>query len=568
MNINNPTTQSALKPSEDYVRAVTNSALWAAAGDALGWITELSGGQAGVKRRIGASKVTKPVSWTRMVGGRGGVKIDLPAGTYSDDTQLRLAVSRSIRGDGTFDVETFAKIEITVWPTYALGGGLGTKAAALNLSRRGVNWFSNFYERGVQSYITGGGNGAAMRIQPHVWASRGNIDEMLLNVLRDAIVTHGHPHGFCGAVFHALALRDIGLTRNIPDPNKWKVYIEQFEYLSELITNDHQLSAFWRPAWEKKTGHSLEYALLTAQSEAMHDYEIVYKLLDANRADYHAILSGLQCLTDRFRGSGFKTALAASALAFIYKDNTVEQALVCAANELDSDTDTIASMAGALLGMLSPRAPIWEIQDRDYIVYEAARTAAIAYKQPQQSFSYPDLGRWNPPVSQSTSVGKLDDKLFIAGLGSLDVRSREYSTTDAVWQWFELPFGQTILAKRKAKLTNSIEKGQLPEQRKLSIPSRQLVLEELGASATLPYLPFIQFDTKKNAGNSEPSRDRGDFRSSIDKSTDEVIASEFDNLVLGELLNRCIDSSQSVESAIAFASIIAKAKLARMKKHR
>lgn len=56
--------------------------------------------------------------------------VDLPAGCYSDDTQLRLATSGSILGDAHFDVETFAKVELTIWPSYALGGGRGTKAAA------------------------------------------------------------------------------------------------------------------------------------------------------------------------------------------------------------------------------------------------------------------------------------------------------------------------------------------------------------------------------------------------------------------------------------------------------
>ncbi|UEG33314.1 ADP-ribosylglycohydrolase family protein [Enterobacter ludwigii] len=190
---------------------IVNSSLWAAAGDSLGWISELVNGRMGLERRIGSQRLSKPVAWSRIVGGRGGPKVALPAGTYSDDTQLRLAVSRSIRGNGFFDVENFAKIELTVWPSYALGGGVGTKTAAQNLAKRTVNWFNNFYSTGRQSYFSSGGNGAAMRIQPHVWSSCGNRseDEILLDVLKDSLVTHGHPHGFCGAIFHAKALLDI-----------------------------------------------------------------------------------------------------------------------------------------------------------------------------------------------------------------------------------------------------------------------------------------------------------------------------------------------------------------------
>jgi ADP-ribosylglycohydrolase len=167
---------------------VLRSALWAAAGDALGWITELSRGESGVRYRTGNASVSRPVAWTRTIGGRLGPRVDLPAGTYSDDTQLRLAVGRSIRGNGSFDVEAFAKIELTVWPTYALGGGLGTKAAASNLSRRGVNWFSNFFGVNGQAYTSSGGNGAAMRIQPHVWSLPPGSKDLLPNVLRNALV--------------------------------------------------------------------------------------------------------------------------------------------------------------------------------------------------------------------------------------------------------------------------------------------------------------------------------------------------------------------------------------------
>src|SRR4051812_5768683 len=95
-------------------QAVVSSALWAAAGDALGWMTELARGESGVVHRTGFPTVSAPVDWQRMIGGRAGPRVDLPAGTYSDDTQLRLAVCRAIRGDGEFDVEAFAKVEVTV----------------------------------------------------------------------------------------------------------------------------------------------------------------------------------------------------------------------------------------------------------------------------------------------------------------------------------------------------------------------------------------------------------------------------------------------------------------------
>lgn len=555
-------------------RAVVHSALWAAAGDALGWITELSHGPAGVVRRTGAPTVTKPVEWQHVIGGRNGPKVDLPAGTYSDDTQMRLAVSRSIRGDGSFDAETFAKIEVTVWPTYALGGGLGTKAAALSLSRRSVNWFSNFFESGRQKYANGGGNGAAMRIQPHVWSASNGSDSLVLDVLRDAIVTHGHPHGFCGAVFHALCLADTIQNDGVPEPADWASYIDRFMDLPRLIAKEPQLDAFWRSAWEKNSGMSITTAIEKMSNEARQDLEIVVRVLTmAGVEGYHEVLGQLGCLTPKFRGSGFKTALAALALAHLFRDREIEECLANAANELESDTDTIATMAGALLGAVSPRAPEWPIQDQDYIVQEARRLSAIARGQPQDSFSYPDLGHWNPPAKQNASIGWFDGELVIAGLGQLTSHGPEYRSGDAIWQWFSLPFGQTIFAKRKSYIKDQIAATQLPGPRQKARNKNQLLSNTVQNNLTQPSLPLRESEPMEpphrttSKSHSVPSFTHT-RRDTVDAWSDEAISSNFDDSTLGRLLNRCIDQSQSVEATIGFAAIIAKAKLARQRRRR
>ena len=128
--------------------------------------------------------------WKRRIGGRAGVTVALPQGCYSDDSQLRLATGRAIRSDG-FDVEMFAKVELPVWLSYALGAGRSTSAAATNLARRKVQWFANTFK----DWTNSGGNGAAMRIQPHVWAARNLDDPMtfLPDVVRNSICTHSHP---------------------------------------------------------------------------------------------------------------------------------------------------------------------------------------------------------------------------------------------------------------------------------------------------------------------------------------------------------------------------------------
>ncbi len=553
--MNNHFTES--RDFTDYERAIINSALWAASGDALGWMTELAPDKSNVKYRTGLAKVQAPAPWKRLINGRNGPQVKLPAGTYSDDTQLRLAVCRAIRGNGSFDVEVFAKVELTIWPTYALGGGLGTKIAAQNLAKRGVNWFSNFYEKNDHKYINGGGNGAAMRIQPHVWSSINDPTSMLLNVLRDALVTHGHPHGFCGAVLHALILRETIIQNKIPSVESWKKFIDNFLVIPELLKKDAQLSTFWLPTWEENSKVKFIDAINQTHHEVILDLNKIQQiLLSTSKNKYSDILEALDCKSNFYRGSGLKTALAALSLAHLFEMEKIEDALILAANELNSDTDTIATMAGAILGAIAKEPPQWEIQDREYLILEAKRLANIAYKIPEQSFNYPELSQWNPPLSQTAAITATNSGLQIAGLGNIIKDGEEYTFGSFIWQWFRLPFGQRILGKYKndLEITEHQEGKEVIADEKV-IRSKSSAIEQSDLFDAPLHKPQMMAIRPKRSYDS------------LDYLTDEVIKSNFDNYKLGLLLNQLIDSSESIDLAVAFASIIAKAKLARKKRH-
>lgn len=545
-------------------RMVINSALWAAAGDALGWITELSYGAANVMRRSGVTIVEKPVAWNRVIGGRTGPKVALPAGTYSDDTQLRLAVSRCIRSGGGFDAEAFAKIELTVWPSYALGAGRGTKAAAANLARRSTAWYSNFFESGSLGYLQGGGNGAAMRVQPHVWARESTGAELVLAVLRDALITHGHPQGFCGAVFHALTLQATISAGTVALPELWVDAVETFPDIPAILDSDPQLAAFWRAAWESKMGTTLPDALQAMRDASLRDIDAVNACAKSMMPhEYSLVLEALGCTSQEFRGAGFKTALAASVLSHMYREGSPAKALAQAANELESDTDTIATMAGAILGACAEAAPEWPIQDRDYIVREATRLARIAAGQPCESFVYPDLARWSPPASQLAAVGTVGDDVALVGLGPIKAEGDQYRSGDSIWQWYRLPFGQTVLAKRKATLPK-VSEDQMPELASLPKIGH-------GTKARDPHARqgTLSFEESRNNMAEVPRQDMRNIEGeswSIDRATDHAIRSNFDPVVVGTLLNRCLDETESIEQVVAFAAILGKARLARRRR--
>ncbi|GCE78995.1 ADP-ribosylglycohydrolase family protein [Komagataeibacter oboediens] len=550
----------------DYERAVINSALWAVAGDALGWMTELSRGTSGVEHRTGRKRVSETTEWKRVIGGRSGVTVDFPAGTYSDDTQLRLCVSRSIRGDGSFDVEAFAKVEVTTWQGYCLGAGVGSKAAAANLSKRGVNWFSNFFATDQQRYISAGGNGAAMRIQPHVWSASGTLDEMISRVLRDALVTHGHPHGFCGAIFHSLCLWEVLSTRKVPSIESAMNFVSYMQEIPSAIERDSELASLWEPTWERETGKSLKQSIHEFQLEAQSDISKIKNIFGASKSpDYHEILHQLGCLTDKYRGSGFKTALAALTLCQIYSPERIEEALALSANELESDTDTITTMAGAMLGALAKNEPNWALQDIAYIRKEAGRMVSIAQRERTSSFAYPDVSSWEPPSNQSDAVVRWQDSLALSGLGKLEPKGREYKSGPSIWQWFVLPFGQSIFAKRRAIIKGNTSGKQMPR----NTPERPVDTRGSQNNKQQERLDFTVAEAQKRGGDAtdhqKPLPHLERFPG-LDKATDIIIASGFDNEIIGRLINLSIEETGGIEAAVGLSAIVAKARLARMRR--
>ncbi|WP_179298394.1 ADP-ribosylglycohydrolase family protein [Burkholderia ubonensis] len=586
-------------------KAIVNSALWAAAGDALGWITELTD-ERGVRRRVGAEVLHEPIAWKRKIGGISGTQIQLPAGTYSDDTQLRLAVCRAIRGDGTFDVELFAKVELAVWPAYALGAGRGSKAAAANLAKRDVNWFSNFFSYGDgRSYVDAGGNGAAMRIQPHVWRRAVTGDRsFLLDVIRDSLTTHGSMLGLCGAVFHADCLSFTLRNREVPGPEEWMRFIDGWAAIEEIIRSDYQLGRFWLAAWERASNVGLATSI-SHVAEEMRGYIRRLRELSPNWGkSYRECVEILDGFGAR-QGTGTNTALSAAFLGWTGQDAAPDDVLRCAANTIGSDTDTIGTMVGALLGVIASNEPSWRIQDREYIRSEALRMGAIARGENSGSFNYPDLIDWQIPSTQTDAVGEVDGRLALAGMGFLEPLGESWKSGEFAFEWFKLAFGQTVLCKRRVKGVKPLNARLLPAALTESIGSVVPVADDGRSDEAHSLTPqTVHSQSRRGKANedkrsggrleragptpdmfedqvaAEPAR-RADARkqeeaalsvsenserATLDTLTDVAIRSNFNPTVIGECFLRCIDATDGVERGIAFSAILAKAFLARKRR--
>jgi hypothetical protein len=204
---------------------------------------------------------------------------------------------------------------------------------------------------------------------------------------------------------------------------------------------------------------------------------------------------------------------------------------------------------------------------------EALRLAAISRGELQDSFSYPDLARWQPPATQSDAIRLSDRGLVLVGLGDAEGIGPEYAGQDAIWQWLKLPFGQTVLGKRRKDLKIDTSLDAVPGERRLARSSDYKSDEQLFSRQPaliqsqlrkVPNKVISNFDTR----NKPQSESLFEEEKNIDGWTNQVIKSDFNDSVLGNCFNKCIDSYGTVEGAVAFAAIVAKAKLARRRRYR
>lgn len=459
-----------------------NSMLWAAYGDALGFISELTD-ENGLKRRTQGAALDRLMPWSRRVGGRGGVNVLLPAGCWSDDTQLRMAVSRSITQHG-FDVETFARFELPVWPSYALGGGRASKAAAKNLAANSTLWHANTFS----GWHEAGGNGAAMRIQPHVWASPDLDTGFLLDVITDSICTHGHPRAIVGACFHASTLAHCLRKGVVPALDECAEIAIGLGDAASMIKGHQSLGTMWIGLWERAASKDFSDQWQTTVEElcdAIHQAATASNGRDSLADTYRTVCERLELNAEHQKGSGILTPVAAAALAATAPQPY--EAMVVAANQLGTDTDTIATMAGALLGACHPDSqPPEDPLDSPYLLEEADRLTGISLGSPTDSHQYPDTLTWAAPQTQADALVTDDNQLAIEGLGPVKELGTGLSWSprkDFAWQWVETEFGQTLLIKRRPdipsrKAGNTLTPPPVPQStarsRKTSKATRQM----------------------------------------------------------------------------------------------
>lgn len=323
----------------------TGALLASAIGDSLGWPYEFRARNVQNNLSMGEGHF---IDWNRKSGGRYWSHIEtILAGEYSDDTQMILAVSRSIISGHDWK-EYFSYKELPYWLKYERGGGNAIKRAAKNYRDHHLPWMSS----SAKDYYNAGGNGAAMRILPHViaHANSKDVEQLLDDVFANSIITHGHPRAILGATCYAFALHTILQKKDILQ------YGELINIIIESSPVWGRYRGYVAPAeWETSKDLHINYSYMDVWCECVQN--MVNQLTFINDSikkgllvNDKIVLTELKCF-DKENGAGDVAVLTSLYLTSKYANNPL-LGIKVAAYTVGIDTDTIACITGGLLGML------------------------------------------------------------------------------------------------------------------------------------------------------------------------------------------------------------------------
>ena len=277
--------------------------------------------------------------------------------------------------------------------------------------------------------------------------------------------THSHPTGLIGAIFHALCVADAMRLGEIPSPDDLRAAIRAADCLPEIIASDTELG-YWRFAFEQEAG-SFDEAWAKAMDEIREAVSLVAacKTGASGEERYEAFVNALKLRDPARRGSGMLTAVAAVGLAWC--ETRPAEAMRIAANAIGTDTDTIATMAGAILGATADIDPPVDVLDAAVFRSEATRLVKVAAGESPSHHEYPDLLYWTAPKTRADALARSKDgDLFVPGLGR--ARSLEdepvLASGEFRWQWIKLEFGQTLLIKSRDRLPD-VEEDRVPVEK-------------------------------------------------------------------------------------------------------
>jgi hypothetical protein len=385
--------------------------------------------------------------------------------------------------------------------------------------------------------------------------------------MRNSICTHAHPVALIGSVVHALTLAHTIAFETLPDRVALVKLIRVAEELPSWLGKDAEVNEFWITTWERESGRSFAEEWHAVIEETAEVAKVAGDAVSVGTAEerYATLLDALGLRDPARRGSGQLTAIAAVALSWC--DIQPAEALAVAANSLGSDTDTIATMAGALLGVVADVEPPVDVLDKELLIAEAERLAAIAAGDRAGGYRYPDLLSWTAPRTQADALVRLpDDSVYVLGLGPVTKSLGEplrAAQGGFQWQWVELALGQTLLIKRRAELPpvhsllSHMSDTETATRRAREDPTLSVLDQSPGADAR----PLVH---SSGSGRTEPSRSarrpQSDERPTQDLDIGRVVAyiaeHRADDVAIGYAVRRVSRDGTPEQIAVFLGALI------------
>jgi ADP-ribosylglycohydrolase len=311
-------------------------------------------------------------------------------------------------------------------------------------------WTANKDEAG--QYFEAGGNGAAMRMLPHVlWHARADsMSAMAQDAVQDTIATHGHPRAIVGAVVYAVAGH---VLINHREPLRFGALIDAMFDCRDVWTRAPDLPDEWLR--RHPSGADGFIALWERTAEEMRGaLEVVASAIrEGLLADDRNTLSRLGAL-GRAGGAGTTTAASAIYLASRYAGEP-RAGVMGAATTAGADTDTLAAMTGGLLGCAlgtdwMPREWL-DVQDADVL-----RTMARRLVQHQASDAWTEVTLQDlDSISQNVGVERAAIRLGADFDGRVvEQRRQEQKNGALVVSKVLLPDGQSIFLRQLVREEN------------------------------------------------------------------------------------------------------------------
>lgn len=448
--------------------------LGAAIGDALGWPNEMPSRRVRGNGGTEVDAINGFVAWHRRSGGQFMPHEEIiNAGEYSDDTQLLLCGARSLLHGPDWLGHLVSK-ELPVWRLYQRGGGGATNRAVDLWIRGQVPWSLDEADPKRQSYFNAGGNGVAMRIMPHVVV--GARDETFRStaqaILLNGITTHGHPRALLGALAYGFALwQAMRLGGTLSYGYLIQTALEHSVEWSSF-SEDSGILAEWCGQAQRSLPGGFKQVWAQTLSEMLALLETGHEGIDAGAISLDSrILEELGCFDRRINGAGTICAAAAIYLASKYAPDP-QNGLAEAATLKGADTDTIASMAGCLLGTVSGTEWLQryrnQLQDESYITKIAQRLDLVHMDQDESNRMGLPTRKQSQDLERFLLLlrkGKVNDdfempdgrKVSLKGI--LPIKTASHSLSGTQWQ-LKTDDGQILYVKkldRKTRDANQLE---------------------------------------------------------------------------------------------------------------